>query len=412
VSGAFLDERETRAPEVRERELFAALPELIAHAQASAPGLARHLHGVVAREVTSRAALAQLPVLRKSALMELQRSGPPFGGIAATAPGRLARIFVSPGPVYDPEGRVPDYWRFARALYAAGFRAGDLVHNTFAYHFTPAGSMAESGAHALGCAVIPAGGGQTELQVKTIAELKPGGYVGTPSFLRIILEKGRELGADLSSLNKALVSAEALPPSLRAAIKDLGVTALQCYATADLGLIAYESPALEGMIVDEGVIVEIVRPGSSDPVPPGEVGEVVVTAFNRDYPLIRFATGDLSAVMAGVSPCGRTNVRIKGWMGRADQRTKVRGMFVDPAQIGEVMTRHREIRRARLVVDTRDKVDAMKLCCEIEAPSDALRDAIARTLNTVTNLRGEVELVARGALPNDGKLIDDVRKYE
>ena len=412
MSRAFFDERETRAPEVRERELFAALPELIAHAQASAPGLARHLHGVAAQDVTSRAALARLPVMRKSALMEWQRAGPPFGGIAATAPGKLARIFVSPGPVYDPEGRAADYWRFARALYAAGFRAGDLVHNTFAYHFTPAGSMAESGAHALGCAVIPAGGGQTELQVKTIAELKPGGYVGTPSFLRIILDKGRELGADLSSLDKALVSAEALPPSLRAAIKDLGVTALQCYATADLGLIAYESPALEGMIVDEAVIVEIVRPGSGDPVPAGEVGEVVVTAFNRDYPLIRFATGDLSAAMAGVSPCGRTNMRIKGWMGRADQRTKVRGMFVDPAQIGEVMMRHREIRRARLVVDTRDKADAMKLCCEIEAPSDALRDAIARTLNTVTNLRGEVELVARDALPNDGKLIDDVRNYE
>ena len=412
MSRAFFDERETRAPEVRERELFAALPELIAHAQASAPGLARHLHGVAAQDVTSRAALAQLPVMRKSALMEWQRAGPPFGGIAATAPGKLARIFVSPGPVYDPEGRAADYWRFARALHAAGFRAGDLVQNTFAYHFTPAGSMAESGAHALGCAVIPAGGGQTELQVKTIAELKPDGYVGTPSFLRIILEKGRELGADLSSLDKALVSAEALPPSLRAAIKDLGVTALQCYATADLGLIAYESPALEGMIVDEAVIVEIVRPGSGDPVPPGEVGEVVVTAFNRDYPLIRFATGDLSAAMAGVSPCGRTNMRIKGWMGRADQRTKVRGMFVDPAQIGEVMLRHREIRRARLVVDTRNKADAMKLCCETEAPSDALRDAIARTLNTVTNLRGEVELVVRGALPNDGKLIDDVRKYE
>jgi phenylacetate-CoA ligase len=412
VSREFFDEREARSPEVRERALFAALPELIAHAQANAPGLARHLGDITARDITSRAALAQLPVLRKSLLMDWQRGAPPFGGIAATPPGKLARIFVSPGPIYDPEGRAPDYWRFARAFYAAGFRGGDLVHNTFAYHFTPAGSMAESGAHALGCAVIPAGGGQTELQVKTIAELKPNGYVGTPSFLRIILEKGREMGADLSSLSKALLSAEALPLSLRAAIKELGVTALQCYATADLGLIAYESPALEGMIVDEGVIVEIVRPGSGDPVPLGEVGEVVVTAFNRDYPLIRFATGDLSAVMAGVSPCGRTNMRIKGWMGRADQRTKVRGMFVDPAQIGEVMMRHREIRRARLVVETRDKADAMTLCCEIETPSDALRDAIALTLNTVTNLRGEVELVARGTLPNDGKLIDDVRKYE
>jgi phenylacetate-CoA ligase len=327
------------------------------------------------------------------------------------APGELGRVFVSPGPLYDPEGRERDYWRMARALHAAGFRKGDLVHNTFAYHLTPAGSMLESGAHALGCAVIPAGGGQTEQQVAVIAALKPGGYTGTPSFLRILLEKAAELRQDASSLRKALVSAEALPPSLRKAIADLGVDALQCYASADLGLIAYESAAKEGMIVDEGVIVEIVRPGTGDPLPEGEVGEVVVTTFNRTYPLIRFGTGDLSAVLPGASPCGRTNLRIRGWMGRADQRTKVRGMFVTPQQVAEVVRRHPEIRRARLVVTSPDNRDAMTLRCEVAGGGDALAQSIVSTLHNVTTLRGEVALVAPGSLPNDGKVIEDARTY-
>jgi phenylacetate-CoA ligase len=407
----YYDALETRDPAKRERELFAALPAHLAHAKANAPGVARILADVDPRAVASRAALAALPVTRKSDLAALQAGAMPFGGLATVAPGELGRVFVSPGPLYDPEGRERDYWRMARALHAAGFRKGDLVHNTFAYHLTPAGSMLESGAHALGCAVIPAGGGQTEQQVAVIAALKPGGYTGTPSFLRILLEKAAELRQDASSLRKALVSAEALPPSLRKAIADLGVDALQCYASADLGLIAYESAAKEGMIVDEGVIVEIVRPGTGDPLPEGEVGEVVVTTFNRTYPLIRFGTGDLSAVLPGASPCGRTNLRIRGWMGRADQRTKVRGMFVTPQQVAEVVRRHPEIRRARLVVTSPDNRDAMTLRCEVAGGGDALAQSIVSTLHNVTTLRGEVALVAPGSLPNDGKVIEDARTY-
>jgi phenylacetate-CoA ligase len=405
------DALETRDPAARERELFAALPAHLEHAKARAPGLARILADVDPRAVTSRTALARLPVTRKSDLAELQAGAMPFGGLTAVPTGELARVFVSPGPLYDPEGREPDYWRMARALHAAGFRKGDLVHNTFSYHLTPAGSMLESGARALGCAVIPAGGGQTEQQVAVMAALRPNGYTGTPSFLRILLEKAAELRQDVSSIKKALVSAEALPPSLRKAIADLGVDALQCYASADLGLIAYESVAKEGMIVDEGVIVEIVRPGTGDPVPEGEVGEIVVTTFNRTYPLIRFGTGDLSAVLAGASPCGRTNMRIKGWMGRADQRTKVRGMFVTPQQIAEVVRRHAEIKRARLVVTSVDNRDAMTLRCEAAGGGDALVQSVVSTLHTVTQLRGEVALVAVGSLPNDGKVIEDARTY-
>ena len=318
---------------------------------------------------------------------------------------------MSPGPIYDPEGRQRDYWRFARALFAAGFRAGDLIHNCFAYHLTPAGSMLETGAQALGCAVVPGGTGQTELQLKAIEHLRPQGYVGTPSFLRIILEKGRELGADLASVKKALVSGEAFPPALQKEIAGHGIDALQCYASADLGLIAYESSAREGMIIDEGILVDIVRPGTGDPVAEGEVGEVVVTTLTPDYPLIRFATGDLSAILGGQSPCGRTNARIKGWMGRADQTTKVKGMFVHPSQVAEAVRPHREVLRTRLVVSQADQIDVMTLHAEVPAGTDpALAARLAESLQAVTKLKGKVVLQTPGSLPNDGKVIEDARK--
>ncbi len=407
----FYDTLETRDPQARERELLAALPKQIAHAKAHAPAYAALLRDVDPASVTSRAALARLPVVRKSELIERQKRAPPFGGLAAVKPGELARVFMSPGPIYDPEGRGRDYWRFARSLFAAGFRAGELIHNCFAYHLTPAGSMVETGAQALGCAVIPGGTGQTDLQVKAIEHLRPQGYVGTPSFLRIILEKGRELGADLSSMRKALVGGEAFPPALQKEISGYGVAAVQCYASADLGLIAYESPAREGLIVDEGILLEIVRPGTGDPVAEGEVGEVVVTTLTPDYPLIRFATGDLSAILAGRSPCGRTNARIKGWMGRADQTTKVKGMFVHPTQVAEVVRPHREILRARLVVSQEAQIDVMTLHVEVAAGTDpALAARLADHLQAVTKLKGKVELEPPGSLPNDGKVIEDARK--
>ncbi|MDX1529714.1 MAG: AMP-binding protein, partial [Gammaproteobacteria bacterium] len=320
------DNLETRDPNEREQAQFAALREQLQNAKRNAPGFAKLLKDVDPAAITDREALATLPVLRKSELLERQKADPPFGGLAAIPVARACRVFASPGPIYEPEGTGEDYWRLARALFAAGVREGDLIHNTFAYHFTPAGVMLESGARALGCPVVPAGVGQTELQVQSIAHLKPAAYVGTPSFLNIILDKAAEMKADVSSITKGLVSGEALPPSLRAQLKSRGVDVLQCYASADLGLIAYESEAKEGLIIEEGVIVEIVRPGTGDPVPDGEVGEVVVTTLTAEYPLIRFGTGDLSAVMPGMSPCGRSNMRIKGWMGRADQTTKVKGM--------------------------------------------------------------------------------------
>jgi phenylacetate-CoA ligase len=411
AQSAYYDILETRDPEARERELMAALPRQIAHAKAHAPALTALLREVVPESVRSRADLAKLPVLRKSELIERQKQAPPFGGLAAVKPGELARVFMSPGPIYDPEGRQRDYWRFARALFAAGFRAGDLIHNCFAYHLTPAGSMLETGAQALGCAVIPGGTGQTELQLKAIEHLRPHGYVGTPSFLRIILEKGRELGADLASMKKALVSGEAFPPALQKEIASHGIDALQCYASADLGLIAYESSAREGMILDEGILVEIVRPGTGDPVPEGEVGEVVVTTLTPDYPLIRFATGDLSAILGGQSPCGRTNARIKGWMGRADQTTKVKGMFVHPAQVAEAVRPHREVLRARLVVSQENQTDVMTLLAEVPASIDpALAMRLAESLQAVTKLKGKVVLQTPGSLPNDGKVIEDTRK--
>jgi phenylacetate-CoA ligase len=409
---SFYDTLETRSPAEREAAQFAALPRQIANAKKAAAAFARILKGVDSRDVTSREALAKIPVLRKSELLERQKSDPPFGGLAAIPAAEAGRIFASPGPIYEPEGTGDDYWRIARALFAAGVRAGELIHNTFAYHFTPAGAMLESGARALGCPVVPAGVGQTELQVQAIAHLRPAAYVGTPSFLNIILDKAKEMKADVSSLSKGLVSGEALPPSLRVQLKDRGLDVLQCYASADLGLIAYESEAKEGLIIDEGVIVEILRPGTGNPVPEGEVGEVVVTTFTPEYPLIRFATGDLSAVLSGISPCGRTNMRIKGWMGRADQTTKVKGMFVHPSQIAAVVDRHGEVTRARLVVESVDNQDVMTLHCEASLRDARLVEAISSTIREVCKLRGEVKLVEPGSLPNDGKVIDDTRTYE
>ena len=410
------DELETRNPEAREGALMAALPAHVAHAKANAPGFARVLKEVEPNDIKSRKSLARLPVTRKSDLHALQKALPPLGGLNATPVEKLAKLFVSPGPIYDPEGRGGDWWRTARGLFAGGFRAGDLVLNTFAYHFTPAGSMLESGALALGCSVIPSGTGQTEMQVAAIRDLRVRGYIGTPSFLKLIVEKADEAKSDLSTLKKAQVGAEYLPPALRQAMRERGIAVTQMYGSADLGLIAYESvnadaSVNEGMILEEKLILEIVRPGTGDPLPDGEVGEVVITSFNRDYPLIRFGTGDLSAVLPGASPCGRTNVRIKGWMGRADQSTKVRAMFVTPGQVAEVLRRHPEVRRARLVVEGEAGSDRMTLKCEVSEAITGLGDALVATIRDVTKLRGEVELLAPGSLPNDGKVIEDKRKY-
>jgi phenylacetate-CoA ligase len=409
----YFDELETRDPALREHQLFRALAEQLRNAKDHAPAHAETLKDIEPHAINDRAALARLPILRKSELIERQKQRhdqrDPFGGLTAVKTGALARIFASPGPIYDPEAARGDYWRLGRALYAAGFRRGEVIHNCFAYHFTPAGSMLESGAHAIGCAVIPAGTGNTELQARTIADVRPSGYVGTPSFLKIILDKGRELGTDMSSLKRALVSGEALPAALRAELSASGIAVLQCYASADLGLIGYESAPESGLIVEEWLIVEIVRPGTGDPVPTGEVGEVVVTTLNPDYPLIRFATGDLSAVMAGGAACGRTNMRLKGWMGRADQTTKVRGMFVHPSQVAEILARHREIARGRLVVDRDGANDTMILRCEIARAEQGLAERMAETIQAVTKLRGAVEFVAPGTLANDGKVIEDKR---
>ena len=413
---SFFDKLETRSPKQREAALMAALPGLVAHAKRRAPGFARILEIVKPEKVRSRAALAALPVTRKSDLAGLQALERPLGGLNATPVVKLAKLFMSPGPIYEPEGRAKDWWRTARALYAGGFRAGDLVANTFAYHFTPAGSMLESGARALGCTVVPAGVGQTELQVAAIRDLGINAYVGTPSFLKLLLEKAQELACDVSSLKKAHVGAEYLPPALREAMRARGIQVTQSYGSADLGSIAYESLAADGsvnpgMILDEGLLLEIVRPGTGDPVPAGEVGEVVITTFNRDYPLIRFGTGDLSAILPGRSPCGRTNTRIRGWMGRADQTTKVRAMFVTPKQVNEVVRRHPEILKARLVVEGETGNDRMTLKCEVKERPATLAEAIVASIRDLTKLRGEVVLVEPGALPNDGKVIEDLRKY-
>jgi phenylacetate-coenzyme A ligase PaaK-like adenylate-forming protein len=404
----YYDPLETRDAEERERVQCARLPDIIARALA-APGWAKHLAGVDPKTITSRAALAKLPLLRKSELLALQKQTPPFGGFNVTAPGKARRLLMSPGPIFEPEGAGRDWWGAARALFAAGFRSGDIVHNSFAYHLTPGGFILESGAHALGCAVIPAGPGNTEQQVAAIAHLKPSGYVGTPDFLKILLDAAAKAGTDASYIKRALVSGAALPASLREELGNRGVAVLQCYAIADAGVIAYESPAREGMIVNETLMVEIVRPGTGDPVADGEVGEVVVTSFNADYPMIRLATGDLSAVLSGRSPCGRTNMRIKGWMGRADQTAKVKGMFVHPGQVAEVAKRHPELKRVRLAVTRTAEQDAMTLMAECVAPSADFAARVAATLQAVTKLKGEVKLVAPGSLPNDGKVIADER---
>ena len=407
------DTLETRDPEQRERDLMVALPRQLAHAKTNAPGFSRILAAVDPSAVTSRAALAKLPVTRKSELKELQQALPPLGGLNAIPIGKFKHLFVSPGQIYEPEGFGADWWRSGRALFAAGVRAGDLAINTFGYHFTPAGSLMETGVHAIGCAVVPTGVGQTDMQVATIAELQANVYIGTPSFLKLIVEKADELKVDLTCLKKAVVGAEYLPPALRKAMGERGIRVLQNYGTADLGLVAYESAAMEGMILNEGLLLEIVRPGTGDPVPAGEVGEVVITTFNHDYPLIRFATGDLSAVMPGVSPCGRTNTRIRGWMGRADQTTKVRGLFVHPRQVAEIVKRHAAIGKARLVVDNAGGQDRMVLHCELAGgPNDAMMKSIAESIRDVTKLRGEVAYAAVGSLANDGKVIEDTRKYE
>jgi len=410
------DKLETRSPRQREAALLAALPKLIAHAKRRARGFARILERIKPEKIKSRAALATLPVTRKSDLAELQARERPLGGLNATPLAKLGKIFMSPGPIYEPEGRGRNWWRTARALYAGGFRAGDLVANTFAYHFTPAGSMLESGALSIGCTVVPAGVGQTEMQVAAIRDLKINAYIGTPSFLKLVAEKAGEMKVDISSLEKAHVGAEYLPPALRQAMLARGIRVTQSYGSADLGSIAYESLAAdgsvnEGMILDEGLLLEIVRPGTGDPLPAGEVGEVVITTFNRDYPLIRFGTGDLSAVLPGASPCGRTNTRIRGWLGRADQSTKVRAMFVTPKQVNEIVRRHPEILKARLVVEGETGNERMTLKCEASARPAGLSDALAASIRELTKLRGEVELVDAGSLPNDGKVIDDLRKY-
>lgn len=408
----YFDALETRAPEAREADLMAALPELLAQARAQAPAYATLHAGIDPAAVRTREALAALPVVRKSELHDRQRVARPFGGFTGAWRGQVGRVFASPGPIYEPEGRQSDYWRTARAMFAAGFRAGDLVHNSFSYHLTPGAWIMESGAHALGCTVFPGGVGQTEQQLQALVDLRPEAYCGTPSFLRILLEKADEIAADVTCLRKALVSGEAFPPSLRDALLTRGVTAYQTYATADLGCIAYETPARAGLVVDEGVLVEIVRPGTGEPVPDGEVGEVVVTVFNPVYPLIRFATGDLSAILPGASPCGRTNRRIKGWLGRADQTTKVKGMFVHPSQVADVLRRHPEVARARLVVDNPGGMDRMTLRCEVGTPPPGLDAALLGSLRELTKLRGEVAFCALGSLPNDGKVIEDIRSYE
>lgn len=408
----FFDDLETRDPAAREADQMAALSKQVAHAKSNTSYFGKTLSDVDPAAISSRDALADLPVVRKGDLLELHQNEPPFGGLNATPMGDLGRVFMSPGPILDPEGRDEDPWRFGRSLFAAGFRKGDLVHNTFSYHFTPAGLMMDQGARAVGCVVFPAGIGQTELQLDAIARMQPRCYTGTPSFLKILLEKAKEAGSDISSLKKAAVGGEALPPSLRQEIKDLGVDVLQGYGTADLGIVAYESPALEGMILDEQVIVEIVRPGTGEPVAEGEVGEVVVTTLNPHYPLIRFGTGDMSAVMAGQSPCGRTGKRIKGWMGRADQTTKVKGMFVHPKQVNDVVKRHDQIEKARLVVEDSDRGDKMVLHCEVACGDDALAGSIGESIQSICKLRGEVVFVEPGALANDGKVIDDQRSYE
>lgn len=402
------DARETRDPAERERDLFQRLPAVITAAQA-APGWRAHLGSIDAHAITSRAALAALPVMRKSALPGLQKEAPPFGGLSVVPPHQLSRLFVSPGPIYEAETGATDEWRYARVLFAAGFRPGDMVLNCFSYHLTPGGFILDAGAHALGCPVIPAGPGNSEQIVDIIAHFKPAAYCGTPDFLKILLDKAAELGRDVSSLRKASVSGAAFPPSLQAEIKSRGIDAYQAYATADLGGVAYETPTREGLVLNEDIILEILSPGTGDPVADGEVGEIAVTLLDPRRPLIRFALGDMTAVLAGASSCGRSNTRIKGWMGRADQTAKLRGMFVRPEQIAQIAKRHPEIARLRLVIGRENEQDHAVLKAETAEPSETLRQALAESAAAALNLRCEIALCAIGSLPNDGKVIADER---
>ncbi len=402
------DARETRDPTAREADLFSRLPDVLRNAMA-APAYAERLKGIDPASVTSRAALARLPVQRKSELSALHKAAPPFGGFVADQPGCFARLFTSPGPIFEPEGAQADPWRGARALFAVGFRPGDVVLNTFSYHLTPGGFIFDTSARALGCAVIPAGPGNTEAQFELIEAYRPIGYSGTPDFLKILLDAAAAAGRDVSSIQRAMVSGAAFPPSLQAEIKSRGVDAYQAFGTADLGLVAYETSAREGMVVNEDLILEIVKPGTGDPAAEGDVGEIVVTTLDPHHPWIRLALGDLTAALPGKSPCGRTNMRIKGWMGRADQTTKVKGMFVRPEQVAEIGRRHPELGRLRLVVTRADENDIMSLKAECEAASDALCEQVIATLRAVAKLGGHVELVAPGSLPNDGKVIADER---
>ncbi|MBX2867166.1 MAG: AMP-binding protein [Acidiferrobacterales bacterium] len=408
----YYDQKEIRSADERSASLTREILAQLQHAKTNAPAYQKLLENIELGDLSSLDDLEDLPVTRKSALIKLQQEAPPFGGFTAFKEGELAYTFISPGPIFDPQTHRRDYWRFARSLHAVGMRKGDLVHNTFSYHMTPAGAMFSSGCHAIGATVIPGGVGQTEQQVETIAALKPSGYSGTPSFLKILLEKADEMEADCSSIVRALVSGEAFPPAIRQGLNDRGIHALQAYATADLGMIAYESSADSGLILDEDVFVEIVKPGTGERLPIGEVGEVVVTTLNPDYPLIRFATGDMSAIMAGTSPCGRTNTRIKGWMGRADQTAKVRGMFVRPEQVAELLKRYPQIIRARLVIDWIDQTDKMTMHCEVESQDENLSDAIGVSIRDLFKVRGAVELVEKGSLPKDGVVIEDIRKYD
>jgi phenylacetate-CoA ligase len=421
----YFEEREAATTREREESLLARLPDALKRARERAPAIAQQLQGLDPDAISQRADLELIPVIRKSELLQAQlsmRQGQAgsqlpavsriFGGFSAIGWGEARRVFASPGPIYEPESKRPDYWGFARSLYAAGFRPGELVYNCFSYHFTPAGSMMETAAHALGCTVFPGGVGQTEQQVQAIADLAPSGYTGTPSFLKIIVEKAGQLGVALPSLKRALFSGEAFPPSLRSWFAERGIDGYQAYGSADLGMMAFETEAREGLVVNEDIILEIVRPGTNQPLAEGEVGEVVVTTLNPDYPLVRFGTGDLSAILPGASPCGRTNMRIKGWMGRADQTTKVRGMFVHPGQVAGVLKRHPEVRKVRLVVSGNVGSDVMVLKAELDHPSQDALARIADSVRELTKLRADIQPVEPGSLPNDGKVIDDIRSYE
>ena len=408
----FYDALETRDPALREEQQFDELKKQLHNARDHAPAYAAILADVDIASVNDRITLSVIPLTRKSDIAERQSELPPLGGYAAAPMDSFYNVFASPGGIFEPGAARDDYWNFARGLYAAGIRAGDLIHNTFSYHFTPAGLMVDSAARALGCPVFPGGIGQTELQVQVMARLKPRAYCGTPSFLKIILDKAAEMKISVDTLSLGLVGGEALPGSLRTELSDSGVDVVQFYGTADLGMVAYESSAKEGMILEEKVIVEIVRPGTGEPVAEGEVGEIVVTTLSPEYPLIRFATGDLSAFMSGNSPCGRTNRRIKGWMGRADQTAKVRGMFVHPSQVASVVSRHDELLRARLVIGRVDNQDVMTLKCEIENHQESIEQLIEQSVREICKLRADIELCPAGALPNDGVVIEDARPLD